>query len=804
MFNVAFGVYYSWPFLGSLANKDMLKPKIHRHPGQFHRLFRQLKPISLLLREMKYLFHLSLLLLPALLAGQSLEGTVVEKSTGQPIPFATISVFSGEQLLDGSTATEEGHFRQKLPRGATHLEVSFLSYKSVRLDLPLESPIQIQLQEHGSLLDEVTVTAERTTTELKVDRKVINIGADLQQVGTSALEAFNQIAEVQVDYGGGRLSLRASGNVKLLINGKPSTMTPMEVLDQLPANLIDRVEIINAPSAREQANGLAGIINVITKKEQDDGFNLALNGSIGAHPNSLGQQHSLGANGNLRSQKTNFRFLASRIERSHTADNNIERTYADGTGMNIFTPHKFDGSVTRAEAGIDLFLSKKSQLSFDLSYNDNRHDYDNLSAYSGLPERADYEHLRASSHFHRTGTAGVNYLRTFEEEEHTLEFDYQFTRNTNDYPAFDEVDELLVLNENFYQANDLHALALDFVRPLNEIWTMETGIAWNGRYLDSNHDYAPAAAPGSFASFKFRENIGGLYGQLQFKKGKLNGQFGLRVEHFQRTSSGDNLDEKIQQSFTNLFPTLHLTYTTGENTTLSLGASRRISHPNFHYLNPFQITNPFFRLEGNPALKPELSNNLELNLQQKGDRLNWSCGLFIRLNTDVIQRLDRSEENAFQVISYINAGQSNAYGIELNGSYPLASFWDLNISGNYYLTQLEDDVPVTWTKLYQSTAQLKNTWTINKTFTTDLTYHHSPKRQDASRYILPRHRLDWALRARLKNKRLTVGLRVVDLLNDNLQYRTTIAPGLVQQDSWRTPSLTRHFLLSFGYGLFGE
>lgn len=738
------------------------------------------------------------------MTGQSLVGTVIDDASGQPIPFATISVFAGEQLIDGSTASEEGRFRQKIARGATHLEISFLAYKSKRLDLPLSSPLQIKLSEQGAHLDEIEVTASRTTTELKVDRKVVNFGADLQQAGTTALEAFNQIAEVQVDYGGGRLSLRGSGNVKLLVNGKPSSLTAMELLEQLPSNQIDRVEIITAPSAREQANGLAGIINVITKKDRDEGFKMALNGSFGAHPNGWGQKHSIGTNGNLRRKKTNLRFLASRSERAHTSDNEVQRNFTDGTGMNIFTPHIFDGSVSKAQAGVDLFLSDHHRLSFDLNYTDDRHDFNNISSYSGLSDREDYDHLRASSHFHRTGEAGVNYLQTFGSEEHTLEFDYQFTRNTNDYPAFDEVEGVPTLKETFYQANNLHTLSIDFVRPINDTWTMETGLAWNGRNLDSNHDYAPAAAPNTFATFKFRENVGGIYGQLQFKQKKLSGQAGIRIEHFRRTSSGDNLNDAIEQSFTNLFPTLHLSYSTGENTTLSLGASRRISHPNFHYLNPFQINNPFFRMEGNPAIKPEFSNNLELNFQQKGDRLNWSGGLFLRLNTDIIQRLDRSENNTFQVVSFINAGRSNAYGLEMNGSYPLTKSWDINVSANYYLTQLEDDVPVTWTQLYRSTVQLKNTWRINKILTTDLTYHHNPKRQDASRYIHARHRFDWALRARPFNKRLTVSLRIVDLLNNNLMYRTTVVPGFVQEENWRFASVTRQFLLSIGYGLFGE
>jgi outer membrane receptor protein involved in Fe transport len=466
---------------------------------------------------MKQLIYLCLFTFSTILAGQSLEGIVVDAATGQPVPFATISVFAGDQLVDGTTASEEGRFRQKLLRGATHIEVSFLAYKNQRLDLPLASPLQIRLQEEGSLLDEVTVTASRTTTELKIDRKVVNFGADLQQAGTTALEAFNQIAEVQVDYGGGRLSLRGSGNVKLLINGKPSSLTPMEILEQLPSNQIDRVEIITAPSAREQANGLAGIINVITKKDQDEGFKMALNGSIGAHPNGLGQKHSLGSNGNLRRNKTNFRFLASRSERAHTADNKIQRNFSDGTGMNIFTPHIFDGVVSKAQAGIDLFMNEHHRLSFDVSYTDDRHDFNNVSSYSGLSGRDSYDHLRASSHFHRTGEAGVNYLQTFGSKEHTLEFDYQFTRNTNDYPAYDVVEGLPTLEETFYQANDLHALSLDFVRPINDTWTMEIGLAWNGRNLDSNHDYAPAAAPNTFATFEFRENVIGLYGQLQFK-----------------------------------------------------------------------------------------------------------------------------------------------------------------------------------------------------------------------------------------------------------------------------------------------
>ncbi len=254
--------------------------------------------------------------------------------------------------------------------------------------------------------------------------------------------------------------------------------------------------------------------------------------------------------------------------------------------------------------------------------------------------------------------------------------------------------------------------------------------------------------------------------------------------------------------FSNFFPSIHVSYKFNEDNTIGLGYSKRVSRPNLHHINPFQLGNPFFRFDGNPELKPESSDNIELNYQNNGEKINWSLATFYRYRKDVILWVNDIEDNNVQVISFQNIGVNHSFGVETTVKYKFAKFWDTALTGNYYYTAIDDNNLVTWDELYSSNLQLKNTFKISKKISTDITYRHMPRRQNAFNFIEPRHRVDWALRAKFLKNKLTANLRVVDVLDNNLMKRNTRTTEFNQRTVWKFQSQTLGFLFSLNYMLF--
>ena len=207
-----------------------------------------------------------------------MRGTITDAATKAAIPFASIAVYDTAGLVVGGTvANENGVFEFKTGRNFTHLQVSFMGYETLRRqasELPRQHQVNLALNAKTEWLKDVTVNGKRTNTQLKIDRKIVNLGSDIQQSGVSALEAFDHIPEVETNIADGTVSLRGSENVQILVNGKPSSLSATELLQQIQAATIDRVEIITSPSGRYRADGISGIINIILKKEQSTGLNL--------------------------------------------------------------------------------------------------------------------------------------------------------------------------------------------------------------------------------------------------------------------------------------------------------------------------------------------------------------------------------------------------------------------------------------------------------------------------------------------------------------------------------------------------
>ncbi|WP_109852069.1 outer membrane beta-barrel family protein [Aquimarina sp. AU58] len=739
----------------------------------------------------------------SIMSGQEikmLKGTVKDQTTQEIIPYATVAVYNNKgELVDGISTNDEGQFLLETDKIFTYFEVSFIGYQTALVqfsEVGDPTNISIRLQSMASTLDEIVIEADRTTTQLKIDRKIIDIGADIQQSGTTALEAFDQITDIQTDLGTGNISLRGSDNVKLLINGKPSSLDAVELLEQIPSSSIKTVEIITSPSAKYQADGLSGVINVILKRNINRGFNLNLNSALGT------KRYSYGIDGNYNLSFMNLRFNASQSGREMDSKQTINRSFINGDTQSIFTPHDFNGKIKRGIIGLDFFIDEHNEFSLGFDYTDDYHSFYNNSQYFDVTNRDDFIYTRNSAHSHFTSVFNANYRRRFNKEGHFLEIDYNLNDNKNEYPASDFEDDVFLFDQIIEEDNTIHAISLDYALPVSEKITIEIGASWNKSDTKNQQFFRSNNTVSTLDIFDYKEELLGIYGLTKFRLQKLDWQVGLRYEYFSSKSQNTLNLSTTNLHFSNLFPSIHVTYTFSEDNTLGLGYSKRISRPNLHHINPFQLGNPFFRFDGNPGLKPESSDNIELNYQNNKRKLNWSVATFYRYRKDVILWVNTIEDNNVQVISFQNIGINHSLGIETTLKYRFAKYWNTVLTGNYYYTMTDQNNLVTWDELYSSNLQLKNTFKITKKVSTDITYRHTPKRQNAFNYIEPRHRVDWAVRAKFLNNKLTANLRVIDVLDNNLMKRNTRTPEFSQRTVWKFQSQTLGFLFSLKYTLF--
>ncbi len=729
-----------------------------------------------------------------------LKGTVRDQITQEIIPYATVAVYNNKkELVDGISTNDDGLFLLETDKIFTYFEVSFIGYQTSLVQFSeVDDPtnISIQLESMASTLEEIVIEADRTTTQLKIDRKIIDIGADLQQSGTTALEAFDQIPDIQTDLGTGNISLRGSDNVKLLINGKPSSLDAVELLEQIPSSSIKTVEIITSPSAKYQADGLSGVINVVLKRNVNKGFNLNLNSALGT------KRYSYGIDGNYNLSFMNFRFNVSQSGREMDSKQTINRSFINGDTQGIFTPHDFNGKIKRGIIGLDFFVDEHNEFSLGFDYTDDYHSFYNNSQYFDVTDRDDFTYTRNSEHSHFTSVFNANYRRGFNKEGHFLEIDYNLNDNKNEYPSSDFEDSAFLFDQIIEEDNKIHAISLDYALPVSEKIKIETGASWNRSDTKNQQFFRPNNEISTLNTFDYEEELLGIYGLTKFSIQKLDWQVGLRYEYFSSKSQNTLNSSTTDLHFSNLFPSIHMGYTFSEGNTLGLGYSKRISRPNLHHINPFQLGNPFFRFDGNPGLRPESSDNIELNYQNNKRKLNWSVTTFYRYRKDVILWVNTIEDNNVQVISFQNIGINHSLGIEATVKYKFTKYWNTILTGNYYYTMTDQNNLVTWDELYSSNLQLKNTFKITKKVSTDITYRHTPKRQNAFNYIEPRHRVDWAVRAKFLNNKLTANLRVIDVLDNNLMKRNTRTTEFSQRTVWKFQSQTLGFLFSLKYTLF--
>ncbi len=638
--------------------------------------------------------------------GITVTGKVTAEND-QPVEFATIMIAdkaTGTPIA-GTTTDVNGAFEVMAKNEEFYVEISFIGYsaKKIRTFIVVNQKVDIgiiSLSEDSEMLQEVEVRAERSQTEFKLDKRVFNVGKDLSTTGASALEVLNNVPSVNVDIEGA-ISLRGSQGVQILINGKPSVIASDGALGTITADMIESVEVITNPSAKYEAEGTSGIINIVLKKEERKGINGSFTVNTGIPDN-----HSFGLSLNRRTEKFNLFSQVGVGYRVRPQDNENINTNRI-TNETIFS----DGFQDRNELFYNVILGT--------DYHINKHNVITLSgsfAYEieDQPSETNFVFQDANGQdidkWQRTEvTEATNpkyqyelqYKKDFKDDkEHTLLFSALGSLFSKDQSSefFDTTifgsdrDNEQTTRTNFKDQKT--TFKLDYSKPFANGFSMETGLQYvlnevSNDFEVNNLEDGVLVKDLDFTNvFVYNQNVLGVYATGSYEGERWGLKLGLRVENTDLETVLETTNETNSQNFNNLFPTLHTSYKLNEKISLQAGYSRRIFRPRLWDLNPFfNIRNNFNIRAGNPDLQPEFTDSYEVTSIYILGKLTANFGVYHRYTTDIIERIPELKDNVTTTRPE-NVGTNNTTGVELNFKYNLNKKVTFNGDFNYnYFSQ---------------------------------------------------------------------------------------------------------------------
>lgn len=635
------------------------------------------------------------------------SGDIVVQGSNTPIEFATVMVgdpITGE-VIAGTTADLNGHFEVRTSAAQFFVEISFLGFNSYRIDNlgsqngPLELGI-IELAENSKQLDEVVVRGEKSTTEFKLDKRVFNVGKDLSSTGASAYEVLNNVPSVNVNIEG-EISLRGSTGVQILINGKPSVLASEQgnALGTITADMIEAVEVITNPSAKYDAEGTSGIINIVIKKEERKG----LNGSISVNAGTP-HANSIGLSLNRRTEKFNL-FSQLGVGYRVLPNDVISRNLDQRDQTSIYT----EGTEYRNEfyynfvLGTDYHINDLNVVTVTGNYAFEIEDQPSETRMLGIDanNQVTDEGLRteATSATNPKIQYEVNYKKLFDKdnEDHALLMTAmgnffgksQSSDFINESSLGDEFETSESKSNTKFQEGR-YTFKADYTQPFSEDYVLEAGAQYvfndvsNDFAVDSVINNTEVPVPELTNIFEYDQGVLGVYGTAGYDGDKWGYKLGLRVENTALKTLLRETNEANDQNYTNFFPTAHLSFKFNKQYSLQAGYSRRIYRPRLWDLNPFfNIRNSYSIRAGNPDLQPEFTDSYEVASIYDLDKASLNFTVYHRLTTDVIDRVSTGTGVANTTMP-VNLGTERSTGIEFNTKYDPVKWMTVNADFNYF------------------------------------------------------------------------------------------------------------------------
>ena len=667
-------------------------------------------------------FFLFLCLVISSLAGQSNGGTVfgeiIEASTEEALEFVNLALYKDTSFISGTISNKEGLFSfSDLPVGDYHISLSFVGFETKKTDIfSIESEGQeldldeISLQISAEVLDIVVVTEEKAIYNLDIDRKVYNVEKDILASTSSATEILQNIPSVSVDVDG-QISLRGSSNITYFINGKPSAMMRMNstsALQQIPANMIERIEVITNPSAKYKPDGIGGIINIVLKENTGNG----LNGTVMANIGNLDRY-----NGSLSlsyGQEDINAYASYGIRHSDTPRDDIENIInKDGNGGILST---FDKNINAkynefshlVNAGMEWELNDSDFLSISGNYflTNNQNPKKISSIFNDPFEPSQNESnttnliLDEKEQAHELGIAFEHQF----EEDHALAFEYVYANfHETEDGYFNESHTLPTLRDSFIHnlieiKGPTHEITLEYALPIGEDTEFEMGYV--AELMKESHKYIGEFKPTQETNwindpnrsnhFIFTQNIHALYATFGHAIGDFGFLAGLRAEQAYVTSNLVSRNETTPNDYFKLYPTLHLSYELNDNQQIQLSYSKRVNRADSDEQNPFEEYVDNYTVDvGNPNLLPEQVHSVEFGYRLQADNFTFLPSIYYRYKKDAFTEILETVNTNITKTTFTNLDTDQSTGLEFIFSGKAYRNLNFNLSSNLFYQQID-------------------------------------------------------------------------------------------------------------------
>jgi outer membrane receptor for ferrienterochelin and colicins len=762
----------------------------------------------------------------------TITGKIIEKTSKLPLEYATVTFKNSKnpKLIFGGITDNKGDYIIEVVAGTYDITLEFISFKpTVISQKQLTENTNLgttALEEDATQLKEVVVRAEKTTVEIKLDKKVYNVGNDLLVKGGTVSDVLDNIPSVTVDVEG-NIALRGNENVKVLIDGKPSNaINVSDALKLIPADAIDKVEVITNPSARYDAEGGGGLLNIILKK----GKNLGLNGTV---LGSIADPESYGVSGTINYKAKEFNLFTTQGYNYRTnpgnaftdsrylnADNST-RDYMNETRTNERLNKSYNANI-----GMDWFLDKSTTWTNILNYRRSSGDNRDNVFQDYYDVNYDYQYTRNRINQEDSKSKNVefttNLTKNFKKEGHKLTIDGSFSSNTDknlaDITDTSTANSIISIDETINnQTQSRNLFQTDYVLPLGKGSQFEAG--YRGDFSVNNTNYSVdrngVPVPNYTNTLEYKEKVNAFYTQYGFKIKKFSTLLGLRWEDSDIDVNQLATNDFTNKKYNNFFPSAFLTYEIDKESSASLSYSRRIQRPRGRQLNPFNnLSSNVNIFVGNPDLNPAYTDALDFGYIKRWNKVTFNTSLYVNKTTDVFQQVRRETgtfENGIPVIitSPINLATEYRSGFEFTANYSPYKWWKLNGNFNFFYIQTDGDYtyndfngnPIFQDFDYKTTSWFtrltsKVTLPYKIDWQTNMTYNGAQKSKQGK--SLGTFAMNLAFSKDVFKDKGTIAFNVSDVFNSRKRIQDTYLPGVVDSHGemqWRV----RQVSLSFTY-----
>lgn len=706
------------------------------------------------------------------------SGKVIAKTNNQALEYTEIRFINvaTNKTVNGGLTDAKGEFTIDVPEGKYTINVEFLSFKPLVLkDKVIKGDTNlgvISLEDEATKLDEVVIRTEKTTVEIKLDKKVYNVGQDLMVKGGTVSDVLDNIPSVAVATDG-TISLRGNENVKILIDGRPSNAISInDALRMIPADAIDKVEVVTNPSARYDAEGGGGILNILLKKGKTNGINGTIIGTTGVPDN-----HGLTGTLNYKTNQFNMFTNHGYNNRNNPGTTKVNNTY-NGTGNKLNEDRDTNryNKGYNGNFGFDWFLDQSTTWTNTINYRRNTGTneddvnytyFDAASSYLGADYRNNDEAAKSENIEYAS-----NLVKKFKRDGHKLTVDFSVSKNKDDnFAAIDyfryTTNTFGLDNSSNIQRQNRILAQTDYVLPFGKNSQFEAG--YRGNFTDLNTNYAVynnGVLNTTFTNnLDYIEHVNAFYVQLGTKVNKFSFLGGLRYE-----ASDIDINQYTQNIFKNkkydnYFPSATIAYELNDNSNISINYSKRINRPRGREINPFSSYSSNINIfQGNPDLNPSLTDAVDIGYLKKWDKLTFNTSAYFNKTSNTVQMIRKPNGDVVDGVPVIittptNIADEYRSGFEFTFNYTPYKWWKINTNFNFFRQQTKGQYTYTiGTQDYViNFDRSTNTWSSRIT----------------SKITLP-GKIDWQTNANYNGEQKTAQGRVLGIFGMNLAFSKDI------------------------------